>query len=107
MSAAKIIKIPDGDAYIEIGKDYVRIGAGPDNFIILDKSVINASAQSVNFQMSPDKMTFHGLLSNITPVAGALPFTPTYFFSETIINAFANVAINSAIIAGATSIVGI
>ena len=107
MSAAKIIKIPDGDAYIEIGKDYVRIGAGTDNFIILDKAAINASAQTVNFQMSPDKMTFHGLLTHMTPIAGALPFTPSYFFSETIINAFANVAINSAIIAGATSIIGI
>lgn len=104
MSQAKIIKIPGGDAFIEIGLDYIRIGTGDNNFILLDKSAINASASSVNWQLSPDKMTYYGLLTHINPVLGALPISPKYTISTTPISALVGVASRAASISSAVGI---
>ena len=104
MSQAKIIKIPGGDAFIEIGMDYIRIGTGDNNFILLDKTAINASADSVNWQLSPDKMTYYGLLTHIDPVLGSLPFGPKYSLSLTPINALIAVATRAASISSAVGI---
>jgi hypothetical protein len=104
MSQAKIIKIPGGDAFIEIGMDYIRIGTGDNNFILLDKTAINASAESVNWQLSPDKMTYYGLLTHIDPVLGALPFGPKYTLSLTPINALIAVGMRAASISSAVGI---
>lgn len=105
MAQAKIIKIPNGDAFIEIGKDYVRIGAGDGTFMSFDKASINAGAKNVNWQLSPDKFSYFGILAPITPMAGVIPFTPPYFFSDVAINSFVNVAITTGIIAGVVGMI--
>lgn len=105
MAQAKIIKIPNGDAFIEIGKDYVRIGAGGETFMSFDKASINAGAKNVNWQLSPDKFSYFGILAPMTPIAGVIPFTPPYFFSDVAINSFVNVAITTAIIAGVVGMI--
>ena len=56
MAQAKIIKIPNGEAFIEIGYDYVRIGTGDGSFFILDKNSINAGANTFNYQLSLKKV---------------------------------------------------
>jgi hypothetical protein len=106
MSQAKIIKVPNGDAFLEIGEDYIRIGTGPDNFILLDKASINASAKSFNYQMSPDKVTYFGFLSHLSPVQGLfpVPFGPHYSLSTEPVNALLNTAINSIIISSAIGV---
>ena len=104
MAQAKIIKIPNGDAFIEIGHDYVRIGTGDGSFFLLDKHSINAGADSFNYQLSPEKVTYHGFLNNISPIAGLSPVSPKYSFSTEPINALVNVLINSASIASAVGI---
>jgi hypothetical protein len=104
MSQAKIIKIPGGDAFIEIGLDYIRIGTGDNNFILLDKSAINASANTVNWQLSPEKMTYYGLLTHVNPILGALPISPKYSISTAPISALVGVATRAASISSAVGI---
>jgi hypothetical protein len=104
MAQVKKIKIPDGDAFIEIGMDYVRIGTGEDTFLILDKKSINASAEAMNYQMMPDKVTYNSIFANPSIFKPTIPFAPIYDFDLTIINGIVNTAINSAIIASAVSI---
>lgn len=104
MSAVKIIKIPGGEAYIEIGEDYIRIGAGKDSYIVLDKASMNAGAKNVNWQMSPEKMTYFGLLSHQSPLAGFSPISPKYSLSDQPLSAFSNLFANAATISAATNI---
>ena len=104
MSQAKIIKLPDGEAFIEIGQDYIRIGTSPDNFILIDKTAVNTSAKSVNYQLSPDKVTYYGFLNHINPIAGFAPIGPVYSISEAPITALVNVMVNSLIIASSIGI---
>lgn len=101
MSQAKILKIPGGDAFIEVGSDYVRIGSGANSFLMVDKKTISGGASSVNWQVSPDQMTYHGFLTHIDPVSGFIPFAPKYSFTATPILGMVNLAITSALIAGA------
>lgn len=104
MSAVKILKIPGGEAYIEIGEDYIRIGAGDNSYIVLDKSSMNAGAKNVNWQMAPEAMTYYGLLANIPALPGFYPIGPKYTLSDQPLSAFANLFANAATIALATNI---
>lgn len=104
MAQAKIIKIPNGEAFIEIGYDYVRIGTGDGSFFVLDKNSINAGADTFNYQLSPEKVTYHGFLSNIDPIMGFSPIGPKYSISTEPINALVNVLVNSLSIASAVGI---
>lgn len=100
MSQAKILKVAGGEAFIEIGTDYVRIGSGPNSFLMLDKKAISGGASSVNWQVSPDQMTYYGFLTHCDPISGFLPFAPKYSFSPVPILALVNLAITSASLAG-------
>jgi hypothetical protein len=46
-------------------------------------------------------MTYHGFLTHIDPVSGFIPFAPKYSFTATPILGMVNLAITSALIAGA------
>ncbi|NDB81154.1 MAG: hypothetical protein EB127_00170 [Alphaproteobacteria bacterium] len=101
MSQAKLVKVPGGEAFIEVGTDYVRIGSGSNTFFMLDKKSISGGANSVNWQLSPDQMTYHGFLTHIDPISGFVPFAPKYSFTGTPVLGMVNLAITSAMIAGA------
>jgi hypothetical protein len=105
MSQAKIIKIPGGDAFLEIGKDYIRMGTGDDVFIMLDKKSMSAGAKSVDWQLSPDSMTYYGVMSPMTPAAGMVPFVPPYMISPVPFVAIGNALITSAVISSAMGMV--
>lgn len=101
MAEAKIIKLPDGDAFIEVGLDYVRIGAGTETFLVLDKKSMNAGASSVNWQISPEQMTYYGMLTHANPIVGMFPIGPKYSISPGPLLAFANMFAVNALIGGA------
>jgi hypothetical protein len=101
MAETKIIKLPDGEAFIEVGLDYVRIGAGTETFLVLDKKSMNAGAGSMNWQMSPDQMTYYGMLTHVNPIAGMFPIGPKYMISPGPLLAFANMFAMNALIGGA------
>jgi hypothetical protein len=101
MSQAKILKVPGGDAFIEVGTDYVRIGSGSNSFLMLDKKTISGGANTVDWQVSPDQMTYYGFLTHIDPISGFVPFAPKYSFTATPVLAMVNLAITSALVAGA------
>jgi hypothetical protein len=104
MSKAKIIKIPGGEAFLEVGEDYIRLGVGKDSFIVLDKAALSAGATNVNWQLSPDKMTYHGFLTHINPELGFIPLSPHYSISTAPINTLVTLGINAATIASSVGI---
>lgn len=102
----KIFKLSgESEACIEIGKDFVRIKAGDGSFIIINKSSINAGSTNMNWQMSPEQITYHGLLNQINPIAGMFPISPKYFITPGPIIALANAFKTNAMIANAVGIV--
>ena len=110
MAEAKIIKLPEGEAFIEIGTDYVRIGAGSETFLILDKNALNAGAQTVNWQISPSQMTYQGFLTNMNPLMGLIPQalnygSSTYSFSGAPVASLMNILVTNALVSSAVGII--
>lgn len=95
MAQAKQIKIPGGSAFIEVGQDYVRIGTAGKTFMMVDENSISAGANSVNWQISPNQMTYYGFLTNADPITGFLPISPKYSMSEMPIMAILNMAVTA------------
>ncbi len=56
--AVKVIKVNGGEAFIEIGESYIRIGVGANTSFVLDKSSMTADADQFNMQMSPKDLVF-------------------------------------------------
>lgn len=77
----KIIKVPDGKAYIAISKDCIRIGVGGNSFITITENGIDIGGPGMNFQFSPDKQSYMGVLNHIHPIAGLFPIGPKYGFN--------------------------
>jgi len=102
--ATKIIKVPGGDAFIEVGESYVRFGVGSETSFVLDRSSMTADADSFNMQMSPNKITYQGILKNTEVIPGLLPIGPKYLLDLKIAQPLANVARSMAEVAKATSI---
>lgn len=86
----KIIKLPDGDAFIEIGESYIRFGVGTKVFMTLDESAISAGADRMNWQMDPTRVTYQGLLSHIGSIGGLSPVGPKYQLNLQIIRSLIN-----------------
>lgn len=102
----KIFKLAgDSEACIEIGKDFVRIKAGDGSFFIINKSSINAGSAKMNWQMSPEQITYHGLLNQVNPIMGMFPIAPKYLITAGPIIALANAFRANALIASAVGIV--
>ena len=99
----KITKLQGGDAYISVGKDYIRIGNG-ESYILLDGKSIHFGANSVNWEMSPENMTYHGIIRNPNVVEAFIPFYPHYSFSTTPFVGLANTLITSALVSSAIGI---
>ena len=106
MSQVKQIKIPGGEAFIEIGKDYIRLGTGSETFLLLDKKNLSAGASSINWQCSPSQMTYYGIMNNVNPILGMIPIAPKYTFTPAPLLALANIAITNSIISSAVGMVG-
>lgn len=99
----KITKTQNGEAYISVSDNYIRIGNG-DSYILLDGSNIHFGANSVNWQMSPDNMTYHGVIRNPSATEAFIPFFPHYSFSAVPFVALANTLITSSLVSGAIGI---
>jgi hypothetical protein len=102
----KIFKLAgDSEACIEIGKDFVRIKAGDGSFIIINKSSINAGTSNMNWQMSPEQITYHGLLNQANPIMGMFPISPKYLLTAGPIIALANAFRTNVLIGSAVGII--
>jgi len=102
----KIFKLAgDSEACIEIGKDFVRIKAGDGSFIIINKSSINAGSSNMNWQMSPEQITYHGLLNQANPIMGMFPISPKYLLTAGPIIALANAFRTNVLIGSAVGII--
>lgn len=88
--ANKIFKVNGGDAFIEIGESYIRLGVGTETSLILEKNGISTDANKFNFQMAPNKVTYQGILNNIGMVGGLIPIGPKYSFNLEAIRAILN-----------------
>ena len=91
MAAAKIMKVNGGDAFIEVGENYVRIGVGTKVFLTLDQSSISGGGDNLNLQMSPDHVTYQGILANIGVIGGLSPVGPKYNINMKALGALANI----------------
>jgi hypothetical protein len=100
--ARKIIKVPNGDAFIEIAESYIRFGVGDKTFFILDDKTITAGGDAMNWQMAPNKITYQGFLSNVGPIAGIV--SGTYKLDKTVIQAMVNASLAMASISSAVGI---
>ena len=102
--ATKILKVNGGDAFIEIGETYIRIGVGPNTSFTLDKSSMTADTDQFNMQMSPEDVTYQGILTNVPTIAGLFPIGPKYSISLNAVGALIAAARGMAAVAKATSI---
>lgn len=102
--ATKVLKVNGGDAFIEIGEDYIRIGVGANTSFTLDKASMTADADQFNMQMSPDKVSYYGVLSQISTIPGLLPIGPKYLFNPKIVGPLIAAARGMTEIRKATSI---
>ena len=104
MQESKIIKIPDGDAFIEIGETYIRMGVGSEVHFTLDEKTINGSAKNLNWEMDPGKITYYHLLRNANTVLGLLPVGPKYVLSVSFLKGLLNLQRSLLSISGAVGI---
>lgn len=102
--ATKILKVNGGDAFIEIGETFIRIGVGSSTSFILDKSSMTADTDQFNMQMSPEKVSYQGILTNAPTLAGMFPVSPKYGINMKAIGAILAAARGMAAISRATSI---
>ena len=96
------IKLPDGEAFIEVGDDFIRMGVGSDVFFVLDKASISSGAKSINYQTSPDNITYLNLLrpQGVFPGIMPVPLLPHYMLDfsaiENMARCMSNIALSSA-----------
>lgn len=102
--ATKVLKVNGGEAFIEIGETYVRIGVGPNTSFTLDKSSMTADTDQFNMQMSPNKVAYQGILTNVPVIAGLFPLGPKYGLSLKAIGAIVAAGRGMAAVSRATSI---
>lgn len=102
--ATKVLKVNGGEAFIEIGETYVRIGVGSETSFTLDKASMTADANTFNMQMSPQNVTYQGILTNIPTIAGMYPVGPKYSMNIGAIQAILAAARGMAAVKKATSI---
>jgi len=92
MQARKIIKMPDGNAFIEIGENYIRMGVGDQTFFVLDEKSISAGGEQMNYQMSPNKITYQSILANVGPIPGLIPGGKSYKLNTSLVKGLINIA---------------
>jgi hypothetical protein len=102
--AAKIIKVPGGEAFLEVGESYIRLGVGDKTFLILDQNTINAGGGNFNYQMDPNKVTYQGFLANQNALPGLLPVMPTYKLNLQVVRSLVNVMSNMSSVSKAVGI---
>lgn len=79
--ATKLIKVNGGDAFIEIGESFIRMGVGTQVFFTMDEASITGGAQTVNWQLDPSRMTYQSFLSHVGVIGGLSPLGPKYKFN--------------------------
>jgi hypothetical protein len=92
MSSKKIIKLPNGNAFIEIGENSIRIGVGAKVFLTLDENTLTAGGDQFNYQMDPKKIVYQGIISQAGAVQGLFPVGPKYNLNLQFLSALINTA---------------
>lgn len=100
----KVIKIPGGDAFIEIAESYIRIGVGDRVYLTLDEKTINGGASNLNWEMDPGSVTYYNVVKQASSLVGMLPATPAYFITKKPMKGMMRVAKSVATVSAAIAI---
>jgi hypothetical protein len=101
---AKVIKTIQGEAFIEVGDSYVRIGVGDQTFLVMDQDTLTVGGKNFNYQMEPSKVTYQGFLAQQGSVPGLFPGLPNYKLNLQVVKALVVAMTNMTSVATAVGI---
>ena len=101
---AKVIKTMQGEAFIEVGDSYVRIGVGDQTFLVMDQDTLTVGGKNFNYQMEPGKVTYQGFLAQQGSIPGLFPAMPNYKLNTQVLKSLITAMSNMQSISSAVGI---